>query len=99
MGRWQSIDAEAINFRRPASHCFYTAATLCQRKRQQTQMMVSGRGSVIDLKVEMKPPAKNIYRPALGIVGGIADELIVEADINRGGKSVFAGTLTKRALS
>jgi len=44
---------------------------------------------VIDLKVEMKPPAKNVYRLALGIVSGIADELIVEADIHIGDKSVF----------
>jgi hypothetical protein len=36
-----------------------------------------------------KPHAKNVYRPAVGIVGGIADELIVEADVHRGGKSVF----------
>jgi len=36
----------------------------------------------------MKPHAKNVYRPAVGIVGGIADELIVEADFNRGAKSV-----------
>src|SRR6516225_9931664 len=37
----------------------------------------------------MEPQAKNVYRPAVGIVGGIADGLIVEADLNRGAKSVF----------
>ena len=36
----------------------------------------------------MKPPGKNVYWAAIGVVSRIGDELIVEADFCRGGKSV-----------
>ena len=36
----------------------------------------------------MKPPSKNVYWAAIGVVSRIGDELIVEADFCRGGKSV-----------
>ena len=36
----------------------------------------------------MNPPGNKIYRPAVGIVGGIVDELIIEAELRRGGESV-----------
>src|SRR5262245_2939763 len=36
----------------------------------------------------MKPPSKNVYWAAIGVVSRIGDELIVEADFCRGGKCV-----------
>jgi len=48
----------------------------------------TARHNVVDLKLRVKPPGKNIHRPTVGVVGGIGDELIVEADFCRGGKSV-----------
>jgi hypothetical protein len=36
----------------------------------------------------MKSPGKNVHRPAVGVVSGVGDELIVEADFRGGGNSV-----------
>src|SRR5208283_5629590 len=36
----------------------------------------------------VKPPGKDINRPAVGVVAGVDDELIVEGDFRRGGQSV-----------
>jgi hypothetical protein len=33
---------------------------------------------IIDLELPMDTPAKEIHRPAIGIVGGVSDELIVK---------------------
>ena len=46
------------------------------------------KGSVIDLKLVVNPPGKDVNRPAISVVGGIADKLIVEADVRRVGNSV-----------
>ena len=35
------------------------------------------------LKCPMNPPGKNVHRPALKIVGGLRDELIVDAEPHR----------------
>jgi len=40
-------------------------------------------GNVVDLELPVKPPGKDIYRPPVGVVGGVGDELIVEADFRR----------------
>jgi hypothetical protein len=34
-----------------------------------------------DLKLPMNPPAKDIYRPTIGIVAGVGDELIIEGEV------------------
>src|ERR1700686_55418 len=40
------------------------------------------------LKLPVEPPGKGIYRPVVGIVAGVSDELIVEGEVCRGGDSV-----------
>jgi hypothetical protein len=47
-----------------------------------------GRRPCIDLKRQVKAPGKSIYRPAVGIVAGVGDELIIERE--RGGRDVAA---------
>ena len=40
------------------------------------------------LKLPVNPSAKDIYRPAIGVVGGVGDELIVKGEVCRGGEPV-----------
>ena len=44
----------------------------------------SGSGS----ELRVKPPGENRHRPAIGVVGRIGDELIIEAQLRRRGQSV-----------
>jgi len=46
-----------------------------------------------DSECGVKPPGKNVHRPAVGVVSGVGDELIVEADFRRGGNRVAVVSL------
>jgi hypothetical protein len=39
----------------------------------------------VDLKLHMNPAGENIYRPAVGVVGRVGDELIVDGDARESG--------------
>ena|SRR6516165_9075724 len=41
-----------------------------------------------DLKLPVEPPGKDIHWPAVGVVGGVSDVLIVKADFRRWGDGV-----------
>src|SRR6516164_5355509 len=40
------------------------------------------------LKLPVNPPGKNIRRPAVGVVGGIVDELVVRGQSRRGSERI-----------
>ena len=48
-------------------------------------LKVRKRALIIDLKLPVNPPAKDIHRPAVGIVAAVGNELIVEGEVRRGG--------------